>query len=375
MKYLIVQDWNNTHGNHAGMVHMCKLLKEKYPDGYQVFVKPEPKEFPYKRNLLGQLKRVWNHFVSKPIYYNKTYPRELQKLCQPMFYQLQDGDEVFLLEYLSPGTPQIQLAKYIRENYPNVRIFALSHLTKLFFEKYIIPKDRHIIEKWAEPVDKMLTLGSSLSKYFVVHGVPSDKISTGFHYVDTDYYHKKETLTVHNPIRVIAMGNLQRDYSLLSEVVKGTPNVHYTICHGRTPVDGLFDRCNNVDLKGYLSEDDLRRQMDIADVSINIMEDTVGSNVITTSLAMGLAMVVSDVGSIRDYCSEDNAVFADNTTGSFISAIKQLEQNPQIILEMRKASIEHSKDLNISKVHEWFNELSNDINANSHMPQTGGGYK
>ena len=45
MKYLIVQDWNSTHDNHAGMVHMCRLLVDKYPNEYEMFVKPEEADF------------------------------------------------------------------------------------------------------------------------------------------------------------------------------------------------------------------------------------------------------------------------------------------------------------------------------------------
>lgn len=357
MKYLIVQDWNNTHGNHAGMVHMCQLLKEKYPSEYEVLIKPEPKDFSNKENLFGQIKRVWNHFVTKPIYWNKTYPREYLELCKLMFEKLKEGDEVFLLEYLCPWTPQIKLAEYIRKIYPHVKIYALSHLTIKFFEERIVKKDHNIIEKWSKPVDKMLTLGSSLSNYFINHGISKDKISTGFHYVDSDYYYKSEEVEVHTPLRVIAMGNLQRDYSLLANVVKKTPNVHYTICHGRTPVGSLFEGCNNVDLKGYLSEDDLRHQMDIADVSINIMEDTIGSNVITTSLAMGLAMVVSDVGSIRDYCYNNNALFCKNDVESFVNAINTLSSNADNVLAMKKHSLERAEFLHIDKVHEWFTTL------------------
>ena len=43
MKYLIVQDWRSTHGNHAGMKHMCDLLVAKYPDEYKMFVKECPR--------------------------------------------------------------------------------------------------------------------------------------------------------------------------------------------------------------------------------------------------------------------------------------------------------------------------------------------
>lgn len=357
MKYLIVQDWNNTHGNHAGMVHMSKLLKEKYPSEYEVYIKPEPKGQKFEKTVIGQIKRIWNHFVSKPIFLNYTYPKEYMELCEPMFEKLKDDDEVFLLEYLAPWTPQIKLASYIRKYFLNVKIYALSHLTIKFFEEQIVKKDHHIIEKWSRPVDKMLTLGSSLSAYLTAHGAPRDKVVTGFHYVDSDYYHKLRELSVNRPLRVIAMGNLQRDYSLLSNVVKRTPNVHYTICHGRTKVGNIFDGCKNVDLKGFLSEDELRHQMDIADISINIMEDTIGSNVITTSLAMGLAMVVSDVGSIRDYCDDNNAIFCENNVESFVNAINSLASNPDKVLPMKQHSIEKSERLHIDKVHEWFCSL------------------
>lgn len=44
-----------------------------------------------------------------------------------------------------------------------------------------------------------------------------------------------------------------------------------------------------------------------SDVSLNVMNDTVGSNVITTSLAVGLAVVASNVGSISDYVVDNES--------------------------------------------------------------------
>lgn len=357
MKYLIVQDWSNTRGNHAGMVHMCKLLVEKHPSMYKMYVKEEPELFLYPNTLWGQFIRVINHFIRKPLYTHYIYPKSYMKLCQPMLKDLKKGDEVFLLEYLIPGAPQLKLAEYIRNKCPFVRIYALSHLTvKNFKEEINI--NGNIVKLWAKPIDKMLTLGSSLSTYFLDNGVPQYKISTGFHYVDTEFYHKFESINIHNPLRIIAQGNIKRDYSLLSRIVKETPNVYYIICHGRKSVGTLFDGLSYVELKGYLSEEELRHQMDIADISINVMEDTIGSNVITTSLAMGLAMVVSDVGSIRDYCGEDNSLFCSNNAESFIKAINNLADNPQAVQKMKNASLERAKKLRIENVHKWFCSLN-----------------
>lgn len=97
--------------------------------------------------------------------------------------------------------------------------------------------------------------------------------------------------------------------------------------------------------------------MDIADVSLNVMEDTVGSNVITTSMAMGLAMVVSDVGSIRDYCNDENALFCQNNVEQFVRSIKKLQNNLQLVLRMKKVSLENSKRLQIDNINRWFFKL------------------
>lgn len=356
MKYLIVQDWRSTHGNHAGMKHMCDLLKKKYPSDYEVYVKEMPKVWENPKTFLEKIQ--WKLFGARAqkTYIKTTYPKEYLELCKPMFSKLKAGDEVFLLEYLLPWASQYELACYIRKNYPEVKIYALSHLTCKFFDE-MTAKEPGLIKKWAEPVDKLLTLGSSLSTYFKKAGIPKEKISTGFHYVDSDYYQKQQPMKSNSPLKVIMMGALQRDYGMLAEVVKQCPDVHWIICRGRKNVDDLFPKTPNVELKGFLEEDELRHQMDIADVSLNVMEDTVGSNVITTSMAMGLAMIVSDVGSIRDYCNDVNALFCQNNVEQFVRAIKKLQKNLQLVLRMKKVSFENSKRLQIDNINRWFLKL------------------
>lgn len=356
MKYLIVQDWLSTHGNHAGMKHMCDLLVAKYPNEYEMYVKECPKTWKAPKTFMEKVRwHIYDKYAQRK-YINKTYQKEYMELCQPMFRKLKDGDKVFLLEYMIPWVSQYELACYIRKHFPNVRIYALSHLTCKFFDG-MTNKEPDLIQKWAKPVDKLLTLGSSLSSYFEKAGIPKERISTGFHYVDAEYYHKQTEIEVHTPLRVIMMGALQRDYGMLSEIVKRCPNVHWIICRGRKNVDDLFPKNRNVELKGFLEEDELRHQMDIADVSLNIMEDTVGSNVITTSMAMGLAMVVSDVGSIHDYCDDDNAVFCKNDVDEMVQAIESLANKSKKILCMKECSKKNVLRLSIDKVDNWLSSI------------------
>lgn len=352
MKYLIVQDWPSTHGNHAGMVHMCKLLQKKYPTEYEVIIKRNPKTFKYKSN------KLYNKIISLryEYYQNYAYFSEYKKICKPMFRRLSDSDTVFLLEYCMPAVPQKQLAYYIKKKFPKVKLCALSHLTPTYFkDKRIYPQ---LLKEWTPPIDKMLTLGSSLSQYFIENNIPEFKISTGFHYVDSDYYQKRlESLSCGNRLKVIMMGGMQRDYSMLVEICRNTPFVDWIICRGRKPIDSLFKNITNVELKGYLSEEELKHQMDIADISLNIMEDTVGSNVITTSLSMGLAMVCSDVGSIRDYCNEANAIFCNNNVDSFVQALDLLNLNRDRVLKMKQESLLLSQALVIEKLNDWFSSI------------------
>ena len=352
MKYLIVQDWASTHGNHAGLVHMCNMLKMKYPNDYEIIIKGVPKEFKNSSS------RLYNKIINleQKFYLYHTYFYEYKKICKNMFDNLTDRDSIFLLEYCMPTTPQKRLAYYIKRKFPNVKLFALSHLTPTYFsDKNRYPK---ILKDWTPPIDKMLTLGSSLSQYFMENNIPKAKISTGFHYVDSAYYHKQTELQVsRSRLKIIMMGGMQRNYSMLAKLCEMTPYVDWIICRGRKPVDKYFENIPNAQLKGFLTEDELKNQMDIADISLNIMEDTVGSNVITTSLSMGLAMIFSNVGSIRDYCNENNTIFCENNVDSFINAIETLNSDKDRVLKMKKESLKLSQIFTIEKLNNWFSNI------------------
>ncbi len=360
MKYLIVQDWSSTHGNHAGMVHMCKLLSDRYDD-YETYIMPIPLSWhaPSGTFWVRCVKKIFLS-VFFLIYRRLYYPYKYKKICKPMFNKLKEGDKVFLLEYLLPQVSQFELAIYIRKRYKGVKLYALSHLTVKYFDEVLLPKDSIIIQEWAAPVDKMLTLGSSLSSYFINKGVDRNKISTGFHYVDSNYYRRISNFEPADSkkLTIVTMGALQRDYSLLSEVVNSTRNVNWIICRGKNnKVDTLFDKTDNVLLEGFLTEDELKNRMELADISLNLMEDTVGSNVITTSMAMGLAMIVTDVGSIHDYCDDSNALFCKHDLMSIKDCINMLDDNRSLLQSMKISSLHKASKFCISDINDWFCSL------------------
>jgi len=340
MKYLVCYVWNNTRGNHAGMAHMCDLLKEKWPKEYKVIKFYQERDFniwPSKK--LNRYTRELLKFILDKIAWLKV---------SRMINNISDQDKVFLLEYLVPDLEDMRvIASTIKKKNKITKVLALSHLTPSRLDSLFAMDDKKMAE-WSNEVDAMLTLGSSLSNYFIQHGVEKRKVYTLFHYVDLQYY--QSTFQKHNEVRVLLQGNLQRNFELIEKIIQQCPDVRFVMCSGVLSLD-QFKKYSNVDLYGFIEESNLRQLMDDSDISLNVMEDTVGSNVIVTSMAMGLAMVVSDVGSIHDYCDEGNAIFC-KTENDFITQIHTLSNDKDKIKEMRLNSINKSKSLSIDRFHQ-----------------------
>jgi glycosyltransferase involved in cell wall biosynthesis len=118
-----------------------------------------------------------------------------------------------------------------------------------------------------------------------------------------------------------------------------------------------FAGLENVKLYGFLSEDELLALMQSCSVSLSVLEDTIGSNVITTSLAVGLAQVVSDVGSIRDYCSTDDTIFCSDTD-SYINAIQKLDNDRALLLDMQSSAFQKSVSFSKELFLEDFTKIT-----------------
>lgn len=356
MKYLVVQDWESTHGNHAGMMHMCQMLMDKYPNEYSIINMKCPCQ---KRNhglKGGRISRYCFRYINTIFDKINTYENRLLVKSLKMLFGLSSKDKVFLLEYLHPEVPQYKLAKYVKKFHPSTSVYGLVHLTHESLNKYGITEDQ--IFRWLEPIDRVLTLGSSLSEFLISIGIPTNKVSTGFHYVDRNYYLPTREKYPKTKLTAIVMGAMLRDYDLLKEIVDSCQRINWIICVGKDDDRmKLFSRVKNVTVYGYIEEEKLKELMNHSNISVSVMTDTAGSNVVTTSLSMGLVQVVSDVGSIRDYCDSSNTIFCQNSVGDFSKAINYLTDNPSVLLNMSLSARKRSRTLVIDNIHEWFENI------------------
>lgn len=344
MIYLVCQDWSNTSNNHAGMKYLCCQLEQRYPSEYKCLIVPDFYVI-IKKNLIA---RKIQH-----LHVQLKYRRILRQFSDYIKVHYTDGDKIFLMEYLELLYPQILLSKMLKHYNLDIQIYAMVHLVPSRINRNFSEKR---LKKWSSYINKYVTLGTSLTNFLKTKGM--DNVCTTFHYVDTEYYRPTENHYNHAKLTVIAMGNQMRNKELLIDIVRNNDDVHFVICQGVGDMKQDFKSFENVKLIPFVSEQELKGYMNMADISLNVMIDTIGSNVIVTSMAMGLAMVCSNVGSIRNYCDETNAIFCDNNNpSSFTRAIKGLASDKVLLDKMKMNSYKKAQELSIEKFHNNFQML------------------
>ncbi len=335
MNYFICYEWDSTKGNHAGMVHLCKLIHTIDSVGTKVYVISNA-NIPMFIRLLSGIFRCPLH---------KLY---LVWIALQIALFAPKNSRVFLMEYFHIPIGQIWAAKVIKHIRKDIEVSGLAHLVPSQLDDMY---NDTIFKQWATAVDRVLTLGSSLTDYIIQRGVDKESVRTLFHYVDGEYYQRTSITEESHDFSAVFMGAMARDYDMLYDVVSSTPDVHYNLCLGNNPIKERFIGLKNVTIYGYVEEDELRDIMNASYVSLNPMYDTIGSNVITTSLAMGLAMVVSDVGSIRDYCTDKNTLFC-HSKDDFVQAIQLLYNNRQQCAQMQQEALKASLQLSMARFYE-----------------------
>jgi len=328
--YLIYFEWSNTKGNHAGMSYLANRLASDYENVKLIKMISGKSKWKKVLNLLY----IW--VISMRI-----------KLTS------EEGDCVFLMEFLARSCFQDKLATLLHRFGFKGKIIGLVHLAGSHLME--IYKSKELIRLKMELLDKCVVLGSSLASFLKDEVGFRSTIKT-FHYVDTDYYKPKVGDRVAGPVRVLCLGNIKRDFNTLRELILSLPTIHFDICQGMLNLQPYFDDCNNVTLHGFVSEDELLCLMQNNDICLSIMIDTVGSNVITTSLATGLILVVSDVGSIRDYCT-DECSFLCNDFNDYKQSIQKIAENLSLISQFKIKAIERGKMFSYNNFRNEFEKI------------------
>jgi glycosyltransferase involved in cell wall biosynthesis len=323
-------DWVNTKGNHAGMAHLCKYLSSQ--------------------NSSIVLKEFTLFYCKGGKYLNF-----LKSILHTLYLLLKckKDDTIFFMEYMTKGyANQEIIANIIHRIRPNIKLKGMVHLTgNGLITQY---KSKDILKKNMGVLNEIWVLGSSLKFFILDLGINCSHIICTFHYVDTFFY-KPKLSKQNKKLEVLVQGNQLRDYNPLKNIILRCSDINFTIMQGMQNLNYLFGGISNIKLIGFVSEEKLLCIMQNSDVALCVMEDTIGSNVITTSMACGLAMIVSDVGSIRDYCDDTNAILC-RSFEDFILAINLLNYDREMCEYLQSNSITKAKLFSINNFVDYFNK-------------------
>ena len=330
--YIIYYTWPNTSSNHAGMSYLVKELKKKSLNNIKLI------EIPKSINR-------WPLIFQRLHFYVLAFSLKIF---------LARSGKILFVEYLGIlSGNQTGLAIKLRKWGIKNKFIGLVHLPgNHLIELYGNMED---IKKGTDAVDQILVFGSSLVSFFNDLGY-GNKVTKTFHYVDTNYY-KPSSESKPEKLQVIHMGSIKRNFDKLREIVNACPEINFHICQGFRDLSEYFKNLSNVKLYGFLPEADLLMLMQSCHVSLSIIDDTVGSNVICTSMACGLVNVVSQVGSIRDYCNNDNSILCTDNN-EFVSALNKLNSDKSLLKKLSNESLEYSNNLSLDNSISFFcNEL------------------
>jgi glycosyltransferase involved in cell wall biosynthesis len=329
--FVVYYEFNNTSGNHAGMAHLVKMIREDLPEVRLI------KSVPHYFKLGKYIARIYAVLLA--FYF---------------FLVLKKGDKVFFFEYLTKGTAfQALTSMLMRALGITSPIYALIHLSgQHLMELY---QNEKYLKESLFSVDKVFVFGSSLSTFLRSLGFQKEIITT-FHYVDTDYYKALENKKDSQPLQVISIGGLKRDLPLLKNIISCMPEITFHILMGNMNLMPFFNEIENVQLHAYMSEEEMLHLMQICDICLSVMEDTIGSNAITTSMAVGLVQVVSDVGSIRDYCNESNS-FLCREANDYVAAINMLDKDRTLLKKMKQQTLQKAATISHKAFIHQFKEL------------------
>lgn len=129
--------------------------------------------------------------------------------------------------------------------------------------------------------------------------------------VDTQYYTPPASFETRNPDLCLVVGDNYRDYPTLRGVIElvafQRPNTQFVVITSPRRFE-LIGSHPNLTLRSGIPEPEFLELYRSATLMIMPLHDTTANNAVLEGMACGLPLVVSDVGSIRDYVSPDGAV-------------------------------------------------------------------
>jgi glycosyltransferase involved in cell wall biosynthesis len=336
MIYLIVQEWSNTKNNHAGMYHLAKLLSKNFPETYKLISIPD-----FKLNKVGIAPLLYNAFVPSFLFCISYFFIAIRLLLR-----IKNTDIVILFEYLTPGIRQdyiLNVLKFFK--FENIRIYGFVHLVPSILKSCY--SDLKLNSRLKD-LTGVFTFGSSLQIFLEIF--TKKPIYTFLHYSDLEVYKPLNDISQKRKLNILIIGQQARNYSSLDKLICSVKYADFRIVVSDIKLAKNLQKFSNVNIYRNIAEEDLLKIMEICNCCLGFYDDIVGSNVLSNCISMGIIPIVKDVGSVRDYLSDNEAFICDNES-QYKVVLDEINQNYVQLNRMREALLEKSQMLSWENFH------------------------
>lgn len=310
------EHWSKYSGYHQFLHHLGGEFEVEH-------FRIKRQRFPEKRKLYC---RLVNKLLRKWFINAWTFENDLDaefRLFNRVRNSLSKGSQVIV--HFMDGEIGYNLFHFYRKVLPtnkNLKVVATYH------QPPDILKDALNYKAKISSLDDVFIVGNSQRSFFSmctqenVHFVP--------HGIDTDYFVPKNRDGKSEINYCVTVGEWLRDYNTLERIIRNAPgNFIFRIVSGRENTDRFAD-LSNVECYSGIDDHHLLELYQSSDIGLLPLSDSTANNSLLEMLACGLAVVTTDVGSVRDYInSEAGILISENDHEKYLHALYDIVQNPE----------------------------------------------
>lgn len=177
--------------------------------------------------------------------------------------------------------------------------------------------------------------------------IPDERIFFAPHPVDTTFYTPPTNISQRETNLCLFVGSHLRDFSSLRSIIEDAyivfPRLHFAIITRPEEHREFEHVIGNYKLYGNISDEALLEFYQRATILIQPLQDATANNAILEGMACGLPMVITDVGAVHDYVTEEFAYLTPAfDSQAMLSAIAELTEDHQRREKMALKARQHS---------------------------------
>jgi glycosyltransferase involved in cell wall biosynthesis len=203
-------------------------------------------------------------------------------------------------------------------------------------------------------IDHFIVVSSCQVKDLERIGVPRSKISVVLHGVDTEHFRPDPTRKT-KKFRVLSVGSWRRDTECMEEVFRrlGADNEIESICLVQENWRKRWANLPNLQLPERISDEELLRLLQSSDVLLMCAKAATANNALVEALACGLPVVSSDTGGLREYATDEAALFfQQGDPQGAVERIHRIKESRELAASLARGARKRSEELDWRKIRD-----------------------